>query len=84
MVWFRIGHQGNRYVHPGRISAGCLTCAPSQWEQIYPVLNCSRASDKVSIGTLVVGSLPLSILSPVWEAAVEVRLAIALRACLSK
>lgn len=53
-VWFRIGHSGDRYVHPGRISAGCLTCAPSQWEQIYPVLNCARASDGVSIGKMLV------------------------------
>lgn len=54
MVWFRIGHQGDRYVHPGRISAGCLTCAPSQWEEIYPVLNCARANDRVSIGKMLV------------------------------
>ncbi|MGJ5175288.1 hypothetical protein ACQR16_10045 [Bradyrhizobium oligotrophicum] len=52
-VWFRIGHHGDRYVHPGRVSEGCLTCAPTQWEQIYPVLNNSR-SDNISIGTLVV------------------------------
>jgi len=53
-VWFRIGHSGDRYVHPGRISAGCLTCAPSQWEELYGVLHCARANDKISVGTLVV------------------------------
>lgn len=53
-VWFRIGHTGDRYVHPGRVSEGCLTCAPSQWEEIYGVLDCARANDKISIGTLVV------------------------------
>jgi hypothetical protein len=53
-VWFRIGHQGDRYVHPGRVSAGCLTCAPTQWEEIYGVLHCARLNDKVSVGTLIV------------------------------
>jgi hypothetical protein len=53
-VWFRIGHQGDRYVHPGRESAGCLTCAPSQWEDIYGVLHCARLNDKVSVGRLIV------------------------------
>lgn len=52
-VWFRIGHSGDRYVHPGRRSAGCLTCAPSQWEAIYEILNSARL-DARSVGTLTV------------------------------
>lgn len=53
-VWFRIGHQGDRYVHPGRYSDGCLTCAPSNWQQIYSVLNAGRRGDGTSVGRLTV------------------------------
>lgn len=49
-VWFRIGHTGDRYIHPGRISAGCITCAPNNWESIYKVLNVARTGDGKSIG----------------------------------
>jgi hypothetical protein len=53
-VWFRIDHHGDRYVHAGKVGmAGCLTCAPSQWEQIYAVLHCARV-DKVNVGKLIV------------------------------
>lgn len=53
-VWFRIGHQGDRYVHPGRYSDGCLTCAPVNWPRIYPVLNGGRRGDGLSVGRLKV------------------------------
>lgn len=53
-AWFRIGHQGDRYVHPGRISNGCLTCLPSTWDEIYKIFHCARKGDNLSIGTLTV------------------------------
>jgi hypothetical protein len=37
-VWFRIGTSGDRYVHPGRVSLGCITCAPPNWAEIYDAL----------------------------------------------
>ena len=42
MVWFRLGTSGDRYLHPGKFSAGCLTCAPGNWEKIYNVVHCAR------------------------------------------
>jgi hypothetical protein len=53
-VWFRIGTAGDRYVHAGRVSAGCLTCAPGNWPTIYDALVVSRAGDLQSIGVLTV------------------------------
>jgi hypothetical protein len=53
-VWFRIGHEGDRYVHAGQISAGCLTCAPKHWEDIYAVLHCARDGTATNVGKLVV------------------------------
>jgi len=53
-VWFRIGHLGDRYVHPGRYSDGCLTCAPGNWQRIYSVLNSGRLGDGQSVGRLKV------------------------------
>lgn len=53
-VWFRIGHTGDRYVHPGRISAGCVTCAPKNWGSIYGALNVGRVGDGLSVGKLTV------------------------------
>jgi hypothetical protein len=50
-VWFRIGHSGDRYLHPGRISLGCMTCAPRNWPEIYQIVNAARA-DSRSVGTL--------------------------------
>lgn len=53
-VWFRIGHEGERYVHPGKYSAGCLTCAPAHWEEIYAVLHCARDGTPTNVGKLIV------------------------------
>jgi hypothetical protein len=53
-VWFRIGNMGDRYVHPGRLSDGCLTCAPGNWQRIYAVLNSGRLGDGQSVGRLQV------------------------------
>ena len=53
-VWFRIGHSGDRYVHPGRVSLGCVTCAPGNWPDIYSTIVNARKQDGKSIGTLEV------------------------------
>lgn len=50
-VWFRIGHNGDRYLHPGRVSLGCMTCAPPNWPDVYRIVNASRM-DSRSVGTL--------------------------------
>lgn len=53
-VWFRIGHGGDRYMHAGRVSEGCITCAPDHWEAIYQIAHRARANDGRSVGTLKV------------------------------
>lgn len=53
-VWFRIGTSGDRYIHPGRVSAGCITCEPSNWTDIYRALVVRRKSDDLSVGDLTV------------------------------
>ncbi|MCF1475050.1 MULTISPECIES: hypothetical protein [Rhizobium/Agrobacterium group] len=50
-VWFRIGHSGDRYLHPGRVSLGCMTCAPPNWSDVYRIVNAARR-DSRSVGTL--------------------------------
>lgn len=50
-VWFRIGHSGDRYVHPGRVSAGCVTVVPKHWKEIY-LITAQARKDDVNIGTL--------------------------------
>lgn len=51
-TWFRIGHSGDRYLHPGRVSAGCVTCAPSWWNAIYSIVHRCRHTDTLSVGQL--------------------------------
>ncbi len=46
MVWFRIGHSGDRYLHPGKGSLGCITCAPANWPVIYNIVHASRLDSK--------------------------------------
>ncbi|MFD0862135.1 hypothetical protein ACFQ1M_07935 [Sungkyunkwania multivorans] len=53
-TWFRVGHSGDRFLHPGRISAGCITVTDTrQWDKIYQHLIVSRKDDQ-SIGTVKV------------------------------
>ncbi|WP_129793974.1 hypothetical protein [Sphingosinicella sp. CPCC 101087] len=47
-VWFRIGHSGDRYLHAGRVSAGCITCAPRNWRAIYDIVNCARVDTRTA------------------------------------
>lgn len=51
-TWFRIGHSGDRYLHPGRVSEGCVTCAPSAWNAIYTIVHRCRQTDTLSVGRL--------------------------------
>jgi hypothetical protein len=54
-TWFRIGHGGDRYLHTGGASAGCVTVVDrSQWDQLCSVLVKDRKGDGVSVGTLQV------------------------------
>ncbi len=52
-VWFRIGHKGDRYLHPGTRSAGCVTVLETaRWEELYALLIGARKGDGISVGTL--------------------------------
>lgn len=51
-VWFRIGESGDRYIHPGRVSLGCITCAPRNWPDIYMALRDARKGDAINVGDL--------------------------------
>jgi hypothetical protein len=55
-TWFRIGHSGDRYIHTGRVSAGCATVTDrANWDNIYNYLINSRADDQ-SVGKIEVKS----------------------------
>lgn len=56
-VWFRLGTSGDRYLHPGRVSLGCVTCAPQNWPTIYGLLIKARA-DTTKVGSLSVAPNP--------------------------
>ncbi len=52
-TWFRIGHQGDRYLHPGNVSLGCVTLtALGEWTSIYNYLIARRKGDGKSVGTI--------------------------------
>lgn len=50
-VWFRIGQNGDRYLHPGRYSAGCGTVEPDRWTPIYNYL-ISKRKDTKRVGAI--------------------------------
>lgn len=56
-TWFRIGHQGDRFLHPGQVSAGCITVfvddQHKDWEALYSSIILAR-KDNRSIGTIEV------------------------------
>lgn len=53
-TWFRLGHSGDRYLHPGRVSLGCTTIKQtSEWPKIWEYLISSR-KDRQSVGELEV------------------------------
>lgn len=54
-VWFRIGHDGDRYLHTGSRSLGCITIIETtRWIEIYNVLIKARKGDLISVGVLEV------------------------------
>lgn len=53
-TWFRIGHNGERYLHVGRRSEGCVTLTDKEkWTEIYNFLICSRKDFK-SVGEIII------------------------------
>ena len=54
-TWFRLGHSGDRYLHTGRVSAGCVTVTDLQrWDELYARIVGARKGDGVSVGVLEV------------------------------
>ena len=54
-TWFRIGHDGERYLHAGGFSLGCITVIePNRWTEIYNNLIKARKGDFMSVGVLEV------------------------------
>lgn len=55
MTWFRIGHGGERYLHAGGRSLGCITVIETKrWMEIYNALIRTRKGDFMSVGILEV------------------------------
>lgn len=58
--WFYLGHghaipgNNDRYLHPGSVSAGCITVDPSGWTQLYQYLILCRRGDGKTVGTVTV------------------------------
>jgi N-acetylmuramoyl-L-alanine amidase len=54
-TWFRIGHTGDRYLHTGAGSDGCITVTEiEKWTDIYNYLIKRRKGDGLSVGTVEV------------------------------
>lgn len=54
-TWFRVGHTGERYLHTGNYSLGCMTITEvSKWMEIYNALIKARKGDSMSVGVLEV------------------------------
>ena len=54
-TWFRVGHTGDRYLHTGSRSLGCITIIETtRWIEIYNTLIKARKGDFMSIGVLEV------------------------------
>jgi hypothetical protein len=60
LTWFYLGHgdavpgQGDRYLHAGNRSAGCITVDPLMWTSLYRCLVLSRRGDGKTVGTISV------------------------------
>jgi hypothetical protein len=52
-TWFRVGHEGEAYLHAGRISKGCITVEPEDWTRVYRYL-IARRKDIQSVGAILV------------------------------
>ena len=54
-IWFRVGHSGDRFIHTGAASAGCITVVDrAKWDQICSILIRGRKGDRISVGTIEV------------------------------
>lgn len=54
-TWFRVGHSGDRYLHTGSVSAGCVTVTEiASWDKIYAYLIKARVGDGLTVGTIEV------------------------------
>lgn len=54
-TWFLIGHTGNRYLHTGVVSKGCITVIErNRWDSLCDILMRARKGDGLSIGTLTI------------------------------
>ena len=54
LTWFRVGNAGDRYLHCGSFSAGCITVKDvDKWDKIYEHLIISRKNNQ-SVGTVEV------------------------------
>src|SRR3989344_844212 len=52
-VWFGIGREGDRYLHPGRVSRGCISIIETaRWMEIYSILIKARKEDFTNVGIL--------------------------------
>ena len=62
--WFLIGHGllgdgAGHYLHPGRISAGCVTVTEvANWNKLYKYLILSRKGDNTNVGTINIINKP--------------------------
>lgn len=55
MTWFKIGHSGERYLHAGGHSLGCMTVIEvTRWMEIYNALIKARKGNFMSVGVLEV------------------------------
>ena len=53
-TWFRLGHSGDRYLHPGRVSLGCATILDTKvWPDIWKYLIAARSNNE-TVGELTV------------------------------
>lgn len=54
-VWFRVGHSGDKYIHTGRHSLGCITVIEQKrWDALCLSLLKVRKGDAKSVGVLTV------------------------------
>lgn len=54
-VWFRIGKDGEKYIHTGQVSLGCITLVEhNKWDDLCELLMKSRIGDGKNIGMLKV------------------------------
>lgn len=55
LIWFRIGHDGAKYIHTGQGTLGCITVIEHErWNEIYEILIRARKGDERSVGILEV------------------------------